>query len=177
MAVLQWGKGREGGSETQVLPPAQEEMGMGTHMVDDTWATCLWSSGQDSRPSLTSVEGPGTPTPQSGIPCSYPAAGPSPSPPRGSSGPGVGLTLSTNVLSFSGISRGMVVRTSMMADRGMLTLGLEAWEARRRAVRQWPQGLLKSSLTSPALRGQSRPSLGCQAALRWRCPNPHFTGG
>lgn len=24
----------------------------------------------------------------------------------------------------------MVVRTSMMADRGMLTLGLEAWEAR-----------------------------------------------
>ena len=71
--------------------------------------------------------------------------------------------MSTNVLSFSGISRGMVVRTSMMADRGMLTLGLEAWEARRRAVRQWPQGLLKSFLTSPALRGQSRPSLGCQA--------------
>ena len=34
--------------------------------------------------------------------------------------------MSTNVLSFSGISRGMVVRTSMMADRGMLTLGLEA---------------------------------------------------
>lgn len=51
---------------------------------------------------------------------------------RGSVGPGVGLTLSTNVLSFSGISRGMVVRTSMMAERGMLTLGLEAWEARGR---------------------------------------------
>lgn len=31
------------------------------------------------------------------------------------------------MLSFSGISRGMVVRTSMMADSGMLTLGLEAW--------------------------------------------------
>lgn len=42
------------------------------------------------------------------------------------------LTLSTNVLSFSGISRGMVVRTSIMAERGMLTLGLEAWEARGR---------------------------------------------
>ena len=128
--------------------------------------------GQDSRPSLTSVEGPGTPTPQSGIPCPYPAAGPSPSPPQGSSGPGVGLTLSTNVLSFSGISRGMVVRTSMMADRGMLTLGLEAWEARRRAVRQWPQGLLKSFLTSPTLRGQSRPSLGCQAASGGGVPIP-----
>lgn len=37
-----------------------------------------------------------------------------------------GLTLSTNVLSFSGISKGMVVRTSTTADRGMLTLGLEA---------------------------------------------------
>lgn len=49
---------------------------------------------------------------------------------RGSVGQ-VRLTLSTNVLSFSGISRGMVVRTSMMAERGMLTLGLEAWEARR----------------------------------------------
>lgn len=44
---------------------------------------------------------------------------------RGSVGR-VRLTLSTNVLSFSGISRGMVVRTSMMAERGMLTLGLEA---------------------------------------------------
>lgn len=44
VAGLQWGKGRERGSETRVLPPAQEEMGMGTHMVDDTWATCLWSS-------------------------------------------------------------------------------------------------------------------------------------
>lgn len=42
------------------------------------------------------------------------------------------LTLSTNVLSFSGISRGMVVRTSIMAERGMLTLGLEAWDARGR---------------------------------------------
>lgn len=33
------------------FPLAQEEMGMGTHLVDDTWATWLWSSGQDSRPS------------------------------------------------------------------------------------------------------------------------------
>lgn len=32
------------------------------------------------------------------------------------------------MLSLSGISSGMVVRTSMMADSGMLTLGLEAWE-------------------------------------------------
>lgn len=34
-------------------------------------------------------------------------------------------TLSTNVLSLSGISSGMVVLTSTMADRGMLTLGFE----------------------------------------------------
>lgn len=34
-------------------------------------------------------------------------------------------TLSTNVLSLSGISSGMVVRTSTMADRGMLTLAFE----------------------------------------------------
>ena len=36
------------------------------------------------------------------------------------------LTFRTKVLSLSGISNGMVVRTSMMADSGMLTLGLEA---------------------------------------------------
>lgn len=35
------------------------------------------------------------------------------------------LTLRTKVLSLSGISSGMVVRTSTMADRGMLTLGFE----------------------------------------------------
>lgn len=34
-------------------------------------------------------------------------------------------TLRTKVLSLSGISRGMVVLTSTMADRGMLTLGFE----------------------------------------------------
>lgn len=34
-------------------------------------------------------------------------------------------TLRTNVLSLSGISSGMVVRTSTMADKGMLTLGFE----------------------------------------------------
>lgn len=34
-------------------------------------------------------------------------------------------TLRTNVLSLSGISSGMVVLTSTMADRGMLTLGFE----------------------------------------------------
>lgn len=33
---------------------------------------------------------------------------------------------------MSGISRGMVVRTSMMADSGMLTLGLEAWEKEKK---------------------------------------------
>lgn len=60
----------------------------------------------------------------------------------------MGLTLSTNVLSFSGISRGMVVRTSMIADRGMLTLGLEAWEARGRGSERVTQGLLRPSLPS-----------------------------
>lgn len=34
-------------------------------------------------------------------------------------------TLSTKVLSLSGISSGMVVLTSTMADRGMLTLGFD----------------------------------------------------
>lgn len=42
------------------------------------------------------------------------------------------LTFSTKVLSLSGISKGMVVRTSMMADSGMLTLGLEAWEKKKK---------------------------------------------
>lgn len=42
------------------------------------------------------------------------------------------LTFSTKVLSLSGISKGMVVRTSMMADSGMLTLGLEAWEKKEK---------------------------------------------
>lgn len=37
----------------------------------------------------------------------------------------VALTLRTKVLSLSGISSGMVVLTSTMADRGMLTLGFE----------------------------------------------------
>lgn len=50
---------------------------------------------------------------------------------------GPALTLSTKVLSFSGISRGMVVRTSLMAESGMLTLGLEAW-ATGRAVSRPP---------------------------------------
>lgn len=77
------GRGEREEVKLRSFPPAQEEMGMETHMVDDTWATCLWSSGQDSHPSLTSVQGPGTPTPKSGIPCPHPAAGPSPSPPRG----------------------------------------------------------------------------------------------
>lgn len=36
------------------------------------------------------------------------------------------------MLSLSGISNGMVVRTSMMADSGMLTLGLEAWDKKKR---------------------------------------------
>lgn len=36
------------------------------------------------------------------------------------------------MLSLSGISNGMVVRTSMMADSGMLTLGLEAWEKEKK---------------------------------------------
>lgn len=40
--------------------------------------------------------------------------------------------LCTKVLSLSGISKGMVVRTSMMADSGMLTLGLEAWEKKEK---------------------------------------------
>lgn len=47
---------------------------------------------------------------------------------------GVERTLSTNVLSFSGISRGMVVRTSRMADRGILTLGLDAWGGHRKGL-------------------------------------------
>lgn len=34
-------------------------------------------------------------------------------------------TLSTNVLSLSGISRGIVVLTSTIADKGTLTFGLE----------------------------------------------------
>lgn len=42
------------------------------------------------------------------------------------------LTFRTKVLSLSGISNGMVVRTSMMADSGMLTLGLEAWEKKNK---------------------------------------------
>ncbi len=37
-------------------------------------------------------------------------------------------TFSTNVLSLSGISRGMVVLTSTIADRGMLTLGLDDYK-------------------------------------------------
>lgn len=41
------------------------------------------------------------------------------------------LTFRTKVLSLSGISKGMVVRTSMMADSGMLTLGLEAWQKKK----------------------------------------------
>lgn len=40
------------------------------------------------------------------------------------------------MLSLSGISRGMVVRTSMMADSGMLTLGLEAWEKKKKKKEQ-----------------------------------------
>jgi len=35
------------------------------------------------------------------------------------------VTFRTNVLSLSGISSGMVVLTSTVADRGMLTLGFE----------------------------------------------------
>lgn len=111
------------------FPLAQEEMGMGTHLVDNTWATWLWSSGQDSRPScvLDICGGSWDPLPPNlGLPAPTLLLALHPHPHEGSSGPGVGLTLSTNVLSFSGISRGMVVRTSMMADRGMLTLGLEA---------------------------------------------------
>jgi len=40
------------------------------------------------------------------------------------------------VLSLSGISNGMVVRTSMMADSGMLTLGLEAWKKKKKVVKR-----------------------------------------
>lgn len=71
----------------------------------------------------------------------------------------MGLTLSTNVLSFSGISRGIVVRTSMMAERGMLTLGLEAWEAKG-AVRESQPGSSETLCTLLLLRGQGRPQLG-----------------
>lgn len=74
-------------------------------------------------------------------------------------GPGVGLTLSTNVLSFSGISRGMVVRTSMMADRGMLTLGLEAWEARGKGSETVAPGPPEALSPLPTPRGQSSPQL------------------
>lgn len=45
------GRGRREEVKLRSFPLAQEEMGMGTHLVDDTWATSLWSSGQDSRPS------------------------------------------------------------------------------------------------------------------------------
>ena len=46
------------------------------------------------------------------------------------------LTFRTKVLSLSGISNGMVVRTSMMADSGMLTLGLEAWKKKKKVVKR-----------------------------------------
>ncbi len=43
-------------------------------------------------------------------------------------------TFSTNVLSLSGISRGMVVLTSTIADRGMLTLGLDDYKHKSHAI-------------------------------------------
>lgn len=68
--------------------------------------------------------------------------------------------MSTNVLSFSGISRGMVVRTSMMAERGMLTLGLEAWETRGRGGERVTRGLLTPSL--PSHLSEVRAALGTE---------------
>lgn len=92
-------------------------------------------------------------------------------------GSGVGLTLSTNVLSFSGISRGMVVRTSMMADRGMLTLGLEAWGARGRGSERVTRGLLKA-LHPPAPQRPEPPSAeSTTAAQAQRCSRLQFTDG
>lgn len=97
--------------------------------------------------------------------------------PRRFVGLGVGLTLSTNVLSFSGISRGMVVRTSMMADRGMLTLGLEAWGARGRGRERVTRGLLKA-LHPPAPQRLEPPSAeSTTAALAQRCSRLQFTDG
>lgn len=89
----------------------------------------------------------------------------------------MGLTLSTNVLSFSGISRGIVVRTSMMAERGMLTLGLEAWGARGRGSEREAPG--PPETLSPPLLPEVRAALSPErhAAQAWRCSNPHFTDG
>lgn len=153
------GEGRE--EVKQELPSAREEMGP-AHWGTRPEAFGSGASGARAGilcTQLCLVLGPPS---RAASPC--PAAGTFPSPLAGASscdptcGAGAGLTLSTNVLSFSGISRGMVVRTSMMADRGMLTLGLDAWEARGRGS-QWPQGLPTPSLPSPPPRGQSSPQL------------------
>lgn len=44
-------------------------------------------------------------------------------------------TLRTKVLSLSGISSGMVVLTSTMADRWMLTLGFEDWTQDKHSIK------------------------------------------
>lgn len=59
------------------------------------------------------------------------------------------LTFSTKVFSLSGISKGVVVRTSAIDEQTMLTRGLAAWEKtnpklQQRAMHLRPPGTVKT---------------------------------
>lgn len=116
--------GRREGSETQVLPQPRRKWN-GDPQGRTTPGPLVSELGPGFDPSLICA-GSRDPHPNLDSPAPTLLLALTLTPTRGLQGQGWGLTLSTNVLSFSGISRGMVVRTSMMADRGMLDLGLEA---------------------------------------------------